>query len=1043
MADYVNIAEGVEGFAYYDQDTNELVTLQKDSPGTAQTSLRPATREEIEGARRGFVAQGMGQKALGLAEQVAGGASFGLLSSDSPEAKARAQVLGQENPILKGVARVGGALAPAVLSGGVASAGGAALGLGRTATGLLSAGVEELAVSGALELQDAAETDRDIEVGNIAQGFLEGAAFLGGGRFLSRVGGKVAKRVLNTTDNVAGSPDQALLRARENVKKGLTPENYEETFANHVPTRKEALWYRENKDLVTSDVNNLTYQAGNRLFGQDGSAMKAHNVAYKKQDIWGKMEDADVDTVAETLDRYADQAEELATKMASPQAAKTIRQHAAKMRALAGGGEIPPVPHASPVDLTDLELEDLGALTQPESFRSGSLEGLRGSEEFKSTGRVPESFSKADHEQGIRIEVGDDGVPFLRDGRHRFTVARESGAPEVWGSVYKADDPFDPIYRGPIPINKTAQVPATGVTGDVEDMAVAVDQFKKHLDAWRDSLGQVKKTAKMTAQQNVAAIDEILEPIRKDLENSKIWGKNWSEKQKLENALWSGKEGIINSRARWQSKLMDREPGAARTYRSDFGDLPSFKMKGDDMVATVLAMGKNERKELFKALDMDIKKSNEMNKIKAQIGGPETRTAISQFAYDLANFSSAVDELKYIDRLHTKHGPLINRGTATKQFVEELLESAPLTGALSGGIAGAALGVAAKAFKRQILDSEFFTKSASEARVGFENSGYTTLSKRSFQRRAARLTGEYESTKIKGQLSGLPTTEIGQAVSKIADSSIPDTAFIAGQHVLNQQSVAAETQAIRNLDRNSQDETERAVLNLAFPDEKPVRLSPVGQRFQGEFKSLREAYDAKMADLNRLLDDPEEFIARTNEAFQPLANAGHPELASKLITRMMVGLQYLRENAPPTMGQSMFNPEGSGPDDIAILQFAPVWDAIWNPIDTVRDLSTRAATPSAIKALKEVHTDVYERVMVNIFQSLAAAGPGVDFETKRYLDNVFGMGAAVGRSFSPTMSNLLAEQRQNKQPVQNSSSNINVAPTSAVGVFGKGPTSLR
>jgi hypothetical protein len=218
----------------------------------------------------------------------------------------------------------------------------------------------------------------------------------------------------------------------------------------------------------------------------------------------------------------------------------------------------------------------------------------------------------------------------------------------------------------------------------------------------------------------------------------------------------------------------------------------------------------------------------------------------------------------------------------------------------------------------------------------------------------------------------------------------------------------------------------------------------VSKRFQGEAASLQEAYAAKMADLNRLIDDPEEFIARTTAAFQPLADAGHPELASKLITRMAVGLRYLRENAPPTLNASMWNPEGSLPDEIAVLQFAPVWEAVWRPLDTVRDLSTRSATPSAIKALQAVHPDVYQRAMVEVFRTLAMSGPNTDFETKRYLDNVFGLGAAVGRSFSPAMSNLLANQRQDNKPTSRSlGGETNVAPESATVGFSKGPTAIR
>jgi hypothetical protein len=199
-----------------------------------------------------------------------------------------------------------------------------------------------------------------------------------------------------------------------------------------------------------------------------------------------------------------------------------------------------------------------------------------------------------------------------------------------------------------------------------------------------------------------------------------------------------------------------------------------------------------------------------------------------------------------------------------------------------------------------------------------------------------------------------------------------------------------------------------------------------------------------MADLKRLVDDPDEFIARTTAAFQPLADAGHPELASKLITRMMVGARYLLENAPPSIAVSMFSPDGGTPDEIAILQYAPIWEAVWRPTDAVRDFAQRLATPSAVRALREVHPDVYARMQAEVFKTLAPGGPGVDFETKRYLDVTMQMGAALGRSFSPKMSSLLATARQdNKQSTQSLGGENNIAPQLSTVGFSKGPTAIR
>jgi hypothetical protein len=268
------------------------------------------------------------------------------------------------------------------------------------------------------------------------------------------------------------------------------------------------------------------------------------------------------------------------------------------------------------------------------------------------------------------------------------------------------------------------------------------------------------------------------------------------------------------------------------------------------------------------------------------------------------------------------------------------------------------------------------------------------------------------------------------------------TALAAG--VLGVANMAAETAAIKELDQHSQDATERAMLTLASSEASAIPLPDIATRFRGDHATLTDAYRAKMADLRRLVDDPEEFIARSTAAFQPLADAGHPELASKLITRMAVGARYLLENAPPSIAVSMFSPDGGTPDEIAILQFAPIWEAVWRPIDTVRDFARRLATPSAVRAIREVHPDVYARMLGQVFQTLAQGGPSTSFETKRYLDNVMGMGAALGRSFSSRMSDLLAVARQdNQQSSRSLGGPDNIAPESATVGFSKGPTAIR
>lgn len=1068
MAEYVQIAPGVEGFAYVDPSTDELVTLDSDVLGAGQEHLHPATPDDIAGAQRGFKAQGFGQKAIGLGEQAVGGATFGadafgLDALKTPDAAARAQVLEAQNPLLKGAARIAGTLLPALATGGALGAGLGAAGVGARAAGALTFGAEELVQSAAYEMADAAETDRNIEVGNIAQGLIEGAAFLGAGRFA----GKLFRRGEEALTDISGSPTQALARAQT---ASATAADVERA----TPTWAEAKHYAENADEIRGEINQLGAEAGNKLFGRNGSASRAHNVAEKKADIFGKMKDADSVEIASSLERYADEAEQLSAKMASPQAQKTIKQHADRMRGLAAGA-------------------------------------------------------------------------------------------------------------------------------DVEDAAIAVDEYKKHLDVWREQLGQVKATSRMTAKANVAAIDEVLEPVRKDLENSKVWGSAWADKQAKENALWSGPDGIINARSRWQDKLMEREAGAAGRARQGLQSVPVFRMKGD-MADQILGMSKHDRDYILKNMRQDIAKTEEMGQIKRTLGGTETRQAVDESLADLAEFKDAVEEIARVSRTVDVHGARLKKlGVgAGKNVAEEVLDTVAVGGAVGGGLPGAAAGVAVRGLKKLALDamtpiakeSKALTIGALRASIARRNAmrrgggdveirtpapaateaetkgkivdfyGHPEADQRALGEMAAaaetlgagkgvedlnalpldaadragvdgikrrkdfqesgnvhtdnhgsspgglpqftleggklymgngrhRWTAAQEMGKdyIIGRIrktlpngdeiayigpirvskppaagvrretvggfgrARLDSGAVGDALKnggrkvvkagkETAIEAAGGTALAAG--ALGVAHMAAETQAIKELDQHSKDTTERAMLKLGSEDAQVMPLVNIADRFRGEHKDLTTAYQVRMADLKRLVNDPQEFIARSTAAFQPLADAGHPELASKLITRMMVGARYLLENAPPSISVSMFRPDGGTPDEIAILQYAPIWEAVWRPMDTVRDFASRRASPSAIKAIREVHPDVYARMLGEVFKTLAPSGPATDFETKRYLDCVLGLGGAMGRSFSPQMSDLLATARQDTKQTQASlGGENNIAPATATVGFSKGPTAIR
>lgn len=915
MAEYAKIADGVEGYAFVDPNTNELVTMETDQLGSSQTDLRPATPEEIEGARRGHKAMGGGQKTLATLEAAASGATFGLTESDDPEAKARAQVLEQQNPLIAGGARVAGSILPSLAAGAVTGGIGAAAGLTGRGLGAATFAAEELTQASAYELSQAAQQDREIEVGNVAQGLLEGAAFLGIGRMAS----KLARRGAETAQEgveAAADASSALARARNSSATRDAAER-------SIPTRAEAAHYARNQEQIHAEVNDLGYQAGNNLFGRDGSFQRAHSIQYKKADIVGKMTDADVDLVGDSVDSFADQLDALANK-----------------------------------------LTDKKATSAPSAAASSAI--------------------RAQAEQLRQINAA----------------------------------------------------------GDIEDAAIALDGAKRHLDNLREKFGSSATKGNDPLRSNVKMLDDVLDGdakngLRQALEDEKVWGKVWAKKQREENALWSGKDGIINSRAIWANELMERAPGAAGKQRIETGTIPVSQMKGD-LTDRLLSLNPSKRRQVITAMENDLAKTEEMSKLKAEIGGDQARQAVSDVQRDLTQFREVLTEVKRLQRVTDVHGAYLKKAKSSSASEDLLDAGAAMGGAMAFGPAGALAGVATKGLKK--LANELFTPAAKESKALTIEELRQSLQARQGMREAGSFTDAGRKDLVEQLKKG------GRKVVTSGKESLIEAAggtALAGG-ALGLAAMAAESEAIKEIDGQSKRAHERSMLALASPDVKLPKQPPVSDRFQGDYPSLTEAYQANMGQLKALADDPTKFIAQVTAAFQPLAQAGHPELASKLITRMTVGMQYLLANQPPALASSMFQPEGSPVDEVAVLQFAPIWEAVWHPLDTVRDLGTRSASPTAIKALREVHPDVYQRAMTESFRTLAQAGPNVDFETKRYLDNVFGFGAAVGRSFSPKMSSLLAQEREGspQRPSQklDGESVLGVNPTE---IFSKGPSALQ
>src|SRR5688572_17059586 len=440
-----------------DPVTGELISVPAAEADrrAAQEGLEFATLGEISKFNEREKYGSAGQTALGAFELAGEAATLGLYAPEGAEAEARRRVLRRDSPVTAFAAEAAGTLAPGLIAGAGAGALAARAGLSARAAAAASA-VAEGGVSGFSQEQiQAREEGRDIDVGNI---LLYGVGGEIAGRVIPKALGGAARRAVGTGEDALSGADNALVRAERRAGQSSSD------VAEAAPGPERDRFLRDNAREIVNDKSEQVRQSLDRASSEfqdlGDISKKRHKIAklvskeHPDQDKW----------VAEQLDGLE------------------------KMRAEIDGA---PAPKYS---LADRDLESLGALTDPKTFRPESFDSLRGAdaEEFRRTGRVPASVSKIDHEKGIRLREGypDEGRDlYLVDGRHRLTVAKESGTPQIWGTVYNADG--EEVFRGFIPLKAGkavkgfADVPGLG--GVVKKLNSALDDIQERMSASRSA----------------------------------------------------------------------------------------------------------------------------------------------------------------------------------------------------------------------------------------------------------------------------------------------------------------------------------------------------------------------------------------------------------------------------------------------------------------------------------------------------------------------------------------------------------------------------
>lgn len=431
-----------------DPATGEIVRIPDDdnaSATVAERGLVVASPEEIATADQKRLYGGEKLQAAG--ETALRAATFGAFQGAGSEEtiRERSEAFRRDAPISAFAAQTAGAALPAIATGGVVGAASGALGAGAGVARGAAIAAEGLTGGLADEIEQARAEDREVSAGNVLANAVLGEVM---GRGMVYSAGAV-KRGATTLIGKVKHRNAALAAERKALDAGADTVS----GAPAGPDR-DVFLANAGKEVVDRASTRMATSLDEIAKGMD----KLTSIPAKK----GKLR-AMVPKTAEVHRDWANQASREAFE---------LRQRLSAAARKAPEAEVP-------VSLEGRTLEDLGALTDPQSFRKSTLEGLRGSDEFKRTGRVPESFDRRANAEGITVRM-DDGKPYLADGRHRFLVAQESGAPSVYGRVKDASG--KEIFRGDIPLRGEG---ATAAPGRAEVQAAfkragygAIDDFE-------------------------------------------------------------------------------------------------------------------------------------------------------------------------------------------------------------------------------------------------------------------------------------------------------------------------------------------------------------------------------------------------------------------------------------------------------------------------------------------------------------------------------------------------------------------------------------
>jgi hypothetical protein len=192
-------------------------------------------------------------------------------------------------------------------------------------------------------------------------------------------------------------------------------------------------------------------------------------------------------------------------------------------------------------------------------------------------------------------------------------------------------------------------------------------------------------------------------------------------------------------------------------------------------------------------------------------------------------------------------------------------------------------------------------------------------------------------------------------------------------------------------------------------------------------RNVRELLDSLSNDAGAVLDRIVEGMGDVSLT--------HPGLQQSMLQKTLQTVDYLKQQVPPAIGRSPFNPKGHDPTFEQSYEFALRYLGAVEPGATLNDIAAGVAAPQQVDAFRtnwpSVYTQLVETVMAQL-QGMSQSGKRVSQERMRQLDMLLNLDGAGEAALSWAVADSIELgrnqlQQQTQQPPRTTTTGASLA----------------